>query len=77
VEISKSIVLEPFTTVKVKVDVVEALGSENIVNVLIGGDLVKARTPGTVKLEPGEEVYLKINPKKTLIFDKQTGKLII
>jgi multiple sugar transport system ATP-binding protein len=77
VEISKSIILEPFTTVKVKVDVVEALGSENIVNVLIGGDLVKARTPGTVKLEPGEEVYLKINPKKTLIFNKQTGKLII
>jgi len=77
VEISKSIVLESFTTVKVKVDVVEALGSENIVNVLIGGDLVKARTPGTMKLEPGEEVYLKINPKKTLIFDKQTGKLII
>ena len=75
--ISKSIILEPFGVVKVRVDMIEALGSESIANILLDRDLIKVKTPPTIKLEPGSEVYLKIDLKRALIFDRNTGKLIV
>ncbi|MEM4953036.1 MAG: ABC transporter ATP-binding protein [Desulfurococcaceae archaeon] len=62
---------------KAKVDVVEALGSENILNILVGSDLVKVKTPGTLRVNPGEEIYVRIDLSKILVFDKKSGKLII
>ncbi|MEM4101382.1 MAG: ABC transporter ATP-binding protein [Desulfurococcaceae archaeon] len=77
IEVSKT----PFETslgvMKVKVDVIEALGSENIVNVLLGEDLVKVKAPPSMGLQTGDEIYLKVNINKILVFDKKTGKLII
>lgn len=76
-EISKTQPVDTLGVVRLKADVIEALGSENIINVTIGSDLVKIRAPGVVKIEPGEEIYVKINLNKILIFDKNTGKLLI
>lgn len=77
IEISKTqIPLMPGST-KVKVDVIESLGSENILNVLIGTDLIKVRSPPTLRVQPGDEIYLKIDLSRVLIFDKKTGKLVI
>jgi len=77
IELSKEPFKDPYGILKVKVDVIEALGSENIVNILVGNDLVKVRTPATLKLEPGEEVYLKLDLRKILLFNAKTGRLII
>ena len=77
IELSTEPLKDPYSTLKVKVDIVEALGSENIVNILIGSDLVKVRTPATLKIEPGQEVYLKLDLRKALIFDAKTGRLLV
>ncbi len=77
IELSKEPFKDPYGILKVKVDVIEVLGSENIVNILVGNDLVKVRTPATLKLEPGEEVYLKLDLRKILLFNAKTGRLII
>ena len=76
-EISKTPIPSELGVIKVKADVVEALGSENILNILIGSDLVKIKTPGTLRVNPGEEIYVKLNLAKILLFDRKTGKLII
>jgi multiple sugar transport system ATP-binding protein len=62
---------------KSKVDVTEPLGSEVITTVLLGSELVKARTRPEMKISPGDEVYLKLDLKRALVFDKKTGKLVI
>jgi len=77
IELSKEPVKDPYSVIKVRIDVIEALGPENIVNIVLGGDLVKVRIPATLKPQPGEEAYLKLNLKKILLFNAKTGKLII
>lgn len=76
-EVSKTRIPGTLGVMKLKVDVVEALGSENIVNAMLGSDLVKIRAPGSLKIEPGEEIFVKIDLSKVLIFDRNTGRLII
>ncbi|MEM4717892.1 MAG: ABC transporter ATP-binding protein [Desulfurococcaceae archaeon] len=76
-EISKTQVASELGVLKLKVDVIEALGSENIINAFIGSDLVKIRAPGSIKIEPGDVINVKVNLGKILLFDKKTGKLVI
>lgn len=77
IEVSKTPQETPFSSIRVKVDVVEALGSENILNIVVGQDFIKVKSPPTIRVNPGEEVYLNIDLSRVLIFDKKTGRLVI
>ena len=77
IEVSKTPLEAAVGVVKVRADVTEPLGSESIVNVIIGSDVIKLKAPPTLRVEPGDELYLKLDTSKVLIFDKRTGKLII
>ncbi len=52
-----------------------------MVNVsLSGGDdrlVVKVLTSGTVRLEPGQDVWLVLDERKLHFFDKRTGLRVI
>jgi multiple sugar transport system ATP-binding protein len=63
--------------VKSKVEVTEPLGSEIITTVQLGSELIKVKTHPDVKISPGDEVYLKLDLRRALVFDKKTGKLVV
>lgn len=56
--------------------VVEPLGSENIVTVKIGEEMVRAVTPASFKTQIGSRIRLKPDWSKTLLFNPQTEELI-
>lgn len=59
--------------IKGAVYVVEPVGSEYIISVKLQDALVKVKTIREVDLLPGEEIYLKFDLKKAVLFDKATG----
>ena len=65
--------------IKVNVDLVEKLGSDNLVYGEIKGkkDLLCYRTPGNEKINSGSKLALNIQENKFYIFNKKTGKRII
>jgi multiple sugar transport system ATP-binding protein len=77
IEVSKTPIEEPFGVMRVKADIIEALGSESIVNVVLGSNLVKIRVPPAMRVNPGDELYLRLDLKRVLIFDRNTHKLIL
>ena len=65
--------------IKFNVDLVEKLGSDNLVYGEIKGkkDLLCYRTPGNEKINSGSKLALNIQENKFYIFNKKTGKRII
>ena len=65
--------------IKLNVDLVEKLGSDNLVYGEIKGkkDLLCYRTPGNEKINSGSKLTLNIQENKLYIFNKKTGKRII
>ena len=65
--------------IKLNVDLVEKLGSDNLVYGEIKGkkDLLCYRTPGNEKINSGSKLALNIQENKLYIFNKKTGKRII
>ena len=65
--------------IKFNVDLVEKLGSDNLVYGEIKGkkDLLCYRTPGNEKINSGSKLALNIQDNKLYIFNKKTGKRII
>ncbi|WP_440059970.1 ABC transporter ATP-binding protein [Thermogladius sp. 4427co] len=59
------------------VEVVENLGSELIATIRVGNELVKTRVVGDERVTPGSSVFLALDARRILVFDKKTGKLII
>ncbi len=57
--------------------VVEPLGRDVVVDVSIDGVNLKVLAPPTVKLEPGQIVWLVFNEKRMHFFDRRTGEAII
>jgi multiple sugar transport system ATP-binding protein len=55
-----------------QVVVVELLGAENIINVELGGQTIKARTAPTFRPNVGETLYIKFNQSRTHLFDAKT-----
>jgi multiple sugar transport system ATP-binding protein len=51
----------------------EPLGSETIVDVTVGGTLVKVRAAPEVRPAPGTRVYLRVDPDALRLFDASTG----
>jgi multiple sugar transport system ATP-binding protein len=63
-------------TVKAEVYVVEPLGSENIIDLRINENMMKAKTLPTVLPDIGQIVNLWFNKDRMHIFDKNTEKAI-
>jgi multiple sugar transport system ATP-binding protein len=63
--------------IKGEVYVVEPLGSETILDVKVGNNIIKVRTPGKSIPKTGDIVTLKIDMNKIHLFDKETGSAIL
>jgi multiple sugar transport system ATP-binding protein len=63
--------------IKVQVYVLEPLGSETIVDIKVGDELLKVKTASDFAASPGDAIGMSINMEKIHIFDKKTGKAII
>jgi multiple sugar transport system ATP-binding protein len=59
--------------VPARVSVVEPLGSEIIVDLTIGPDLIKAVVPPSQRLGEGQNVWAKFDMQKVHIFDPDSG----
>jgi multiple sugar transport system ATP-binding protein len=60
--------------VKVEVLVVEPLGSQNLLTVQIGDDIVKVSTHPNFPIEPGQDVWLRFPADKIRWMDPETGR---
>jgi len=61
---------------QVKVLVVEPLGSQNLLTVQIGDDLVKVATHPTFRVTPGTDVWLRFPAEKIRWVDRDNGKVL-
>jgi multiple sugar transport system ATP-binding protein len=62
--------------VPAQVSVVEPLGGETVVDLRMGGDLVKAVVPPTQRLEERRHVWLNFDPERVHLFDARTGQRV-
>jgi multiple sugar transport system ATP-binding protein len=62
--------------VQVEVLVVEPLGSQNLLTVKIGDDLVKVATHPTFRVTPGTDVWLRFPAEKIRWVDRDNGKVL-
>ena len=61
---------------QVKVLVVEPLGSQNLLTVKIGDDLVKVATHPTFRVTPGSDIWLRFPAEKIRWVDRDNGKAL-
>jgi len=61
------------TTLAGEIYVAEPLGDRIIYDVSVGNSKVKVKTPPSVRYQPGEQVQLAINLKRSHIFDHDQG----
>jgi multiple sugar transport system ATP-binding protein len=61
---------------QVRVLVVEPLGSQNLLTVQIGDDLVKVATHPSFRLTPGASVWLRFPADKIRWVDPSTGQVL-
>ena len=63
-------------TIQAEVYVVEPLGSENIIDLKIGDNLLRARTLPTVQPDIGQPIHTLFDKNRMHVFDKSTEKAI-
>jgi multiple sugar transport system ATP-binding protein len=63
-------------TLEVEVLVVEPLGSQNLLTVRIGKDIVKVSTHPTFEVEPGRKVWLRFPAQKIRWVDRDNGQVL-
>lgn len=61
---------------KVEVQVVEPLGSQNLLTVKIGDDIVKVSTHPTFEVQPGMDIWLRFPTDKIRWVDQRTGQAL-
>ncbi|NJE77334.1 ABC transporter ATP-binding protein [Thermococcus sp. ES12] len=59
------------------VDFIEALGTDTIVHVKVGENIIKVKLPGHIPLPVGEKIKIEIDLDNIHIFDRDTEKAII
>ena len=64
-------------SIETEVYIYEPLGAEIIVDLKIGENLLKVKTPPHTKLSIRDKKWINIDPTKIHIFDKKTGKTIV
>lgn len=62
--------------VKVQVRVVEPLGSQNLLTVMIGEDVVKVSTHPTFNVAPNADVWLRFPADKIRWIDRESEKVL-
>lgn len=67
----------PADGLEAEVYVTEALGSETIVNLKLGENVLKAKCEATFKPSMGERVWLQFDKQRMHIFDSKTEKVIV
>jgi multiple sugar transport system ATP-binding protein len=60
-----------------EVYVVEPLGPNNIIDIKIGNNILKARSPASFKPKIGGAIWFKFDIDRIHLFDKKTGEAII
>jgi multiple sugar transport system ATP-binding protein len=68
---------DPDTSMEMKVDVVERLGSDQFLYGKVGGDAVTARVDPRLKVEPGDSVKLGLDTRTLHFFDSETELALI
>ncbi len=63
--------------IEAEVVVTEPLGSENIVTARFGDKIIKIKASPDTTPDMGSKIYVEIDWKKALLFDKATGKLLV
>jgi multiple sugar transport system ATP-binding protein len=63
--------------VEAKVDIIELTGDEKILDLDIGGDIVRAIAKRRFPVEVGEKVWLRLDLDRLHIFDKKTEEAIL
>ena len=57
--------------------VTEPLGGETVVDLHLGGQVVKALTPPALAPVPGADVRVSFDPRRLHVFDAATGAAIV
>ena len=65
-------VSDPASTLDMKVDVVERLGSDQFLYGQVGGDSVTARIDPKIKVDPGDNIKLGLDTRTLHLFDSET-----
>jgi multiple sugar transport system ATP-binding protein len=60
--------------VPVEAHIIEPLGSYDIVDLMVGDEMLRARTRSGFVPRPGEQVYARIDPAQAHFFDTASGK---
>jgi multiple sugar transport system ATP-binding protein len=63
--------------IRAEMDVMESMGSLNIVSLKLGGYILKAKTDPDFEARPGEPLWVDFEKKKIHIFDKTTQTTIV
>lgn len=64
-------------TFEIEVYVTEPLGSETVVDFMIGGSVYKIRYPEEIDLKPGDKAYIEFELNRIHIFDRKTGRALL
>ncbi len=67
----------PENTITGMVDVVEPLGSETILHVKVGDDLITAKVDPKTKAQEGQNIDLVLDMERMHVFDPETEKAVI
>ena len=67
----------PAANIEGEVYVLEPLGSEIILDLKVGENLIKAKTPPDFRVNTGDRVWLSFDMNRIHVFDKKTEKAIV
>ena len=67
----------PDSQIESKIDVVELLGAESLLYMMLGSSIFIARVKPRANLYSGDTMRFAINPNKVHVFDKETENTII
>ncbi len=59
------------------VDFVEALGTDTIIHVKVGDNLIKVKLPGHIPLPVGDKIKIEVDLDNIHVFDRKTEKAVI
>jgi multiple sugar transport system ATP-binding protein len=60
-----------------EVYVLEPLGAQNVVDIKVGGTILKAVTPSSTRLDIGQQVWVGFSPTAIHVFDSKSGQLLV
>ena len=60
--------------VKAEVHVIEPIGSYDIVDIKVGDQIIRAKTPSRFVEKVGDPIWIRLDEQRTHFFDKRTGQ---